>query len=103
VAWCKQMRLGRADLRRELLERSNVIQNPEAAPVSGHREVVEPLLNGQPVDWRVRKPGLQRLPILPVVKGNVEPTLRAQIEESLTDGIFTHAVSIVQHVVRNPG
>src|SRR5437879_194942 len=94
------MGLGRANLRRELLERSNVVQNPEAAAVRGHGEVVESLLNGEPVDWCVREPGLQRLPVLAVVKGNVEPTLGAQIEKPLADRIFADAVGIAQHVVR---
>ena len=77
IARRKQMCLGRADLRRKLLERGNVVQNPEAAPVSGHRQIVEPLLNGQPVDRRVRQAGLERLPVLPVVEGNIQPALRA--------------------------
>ncbi len=71
VARGKQMCFGRADLWRELLERSDVVENPEAAAVGGHDEVVEPLLNGEPVDWRVRQTGLQRLPVFAVVKGNV--------------------------------
>jgi len=69
----KQMCLGRADLRRKLLERGNVVQNPEAAPVSGHRQIVEPLLNGQPVDRRVRQAGLSGCQFFPSSKETYNP------------------------------
>ena len=62
------MRIGGQDFRRQLLERRDVVQDPESAPVGRQREVVEALLHGDPIDGSVRQTALQRLPVLSIVE-----------------------------------
>src|SRR5882757_8724017 len=85
----------------QLLQGSDVVEDPEASPIRGERQIMEALLNGDPVDRRMWQLRLQRLPILSIVKRDVKRVLGAEIEQSFAHGIFTDAVRVAQHAVRN--
>src|SRR5215472_17298157 len=95
------MRVRRQNLWRHLLERRDVVQNPKAATVGCKRQVMKPLLYGDPIDRSVRKSTLQRLPVLAIVKRNVQTILCSQVELRLARRVFANAMDVTQHAVRN--
>src|SRR5580704_3552239 len=97
----EQMRIRRQHFRGQLLQRSNVIQNPESPPVSSQRQIVKAFLHRNPIDRRMRQARLKGLPILSVVERNVERVFRAQVQQTFAHGIFSNAMRITQHAMWN--
>src|SRR6266436_4622257 len=97
----EQVRTRRQHFRGQLLEWSNVVQNPESPAVSSQGQIVKALLHRDPIDRRVRQAALKRLPILSIVERNVERIFRTQIQQSFAHGIFPDAMRITQHTARN--
>ena len=89
-------------LRCELLERGQVVENPEAAPVGGDDQVVKAFLHLNAVHRRVRQIHLQRLPVLPIVERHVHRILSPEVQEAAANRIFLDAVCPAQHAVWNP-
>src|SRR5260370_30484683 len=98
--WTEQKRLGIERLWRDLAQRRNVVQDPEAAPVGRDREIAEVLLHGQPVDRRVRQVVLKREPLDPVVERHVKRVLGAKVEQPLPHRILPDAVRVVHWAAR---
>src|SRR5258706_10520340 len=65
---CEKMRVRGEHFLSQLLQGSDVVEDPEASPIRGERQIMEALLNGDPVDRRMWQLRLQRLPILSIVK-----------------------------------
>src|SRR5688572_5338274 len=84
-----------------LLNWRQVIKNPKPATISTDHEIVEVLLNHQPIDRRARQIRLQGRPVLTIVERNVEPILSANIEQTRSRRVLAHAVGITQHTGRN--
>ena len=84
-----------------LLDRRDVIHDPEAATVRRDNQIVEVLLHGDPVNRRMRQIVLHRLPIFAVIVRQVNSVFSADVKQTLTHGIFAHAMRITQHRVRN--
>ena len=101
IAWREQMRVGCQNLRRHLLERSNVIQNPKATPVCCQGQVVKALLHRNPIHGSMRQPALQRLPGFAIVERNVQAILCSQVKLPFAHGILANAMRVAQHAVRN--
>ena len=93
-------RTGR-QLWRQLPERCDVVQHPEAAAVRGDDEIVEVFLDGEPMHRRVRQSGLEREPVLPLVCREVHTVLGAEIEHALLDWIFADAVRVAVNALLN--
>ena len=72
-----------------LLQRRQVIEDPEAPARSRHDEVVVPLLNHQVVDWRVRQVELQGLPQPATVERDVHAGLGPRVKQTGTHRILT--------------
>ena len=58
------------------------------------------LLNGEPVQRRVRQPGLQRRPMLAVVEREVQAVFHAEIEEPFSNRILADAVRVTVNALR---
>ena len=97
----KQVRVGAEHLRRELLQRREVVHDPEASPVGRDDEIVEVLLHRDPVHRRARHVGLQRLPAVAIVERHVDRVLGAEVEQAAAHGVFPDAVRVTQHALRN--
>jgi len=95
------MRVRAEHFGRQLLQRGNVIQDPEPASVGCNRQIVEILLRRDPVHRRVRQIVLQRLPAPTVVKRHIQRVFRTEIKQPLANGSSRHAVGITQHARRN--
>ena len=86
----------------ELLQRGDVVQDPEAPPVGGNHQIVEVLLDRDVVDRRMRQVALERLPQLAIIERDVERVLGAQVEEPAPNRIFLDPVGIAERRLRNP-
>ena len=69
-------------------QRRQVVEDPERAPLRGDDEVA--VLDRKVRDRRDRQVALERLPARAVVEGDVEPGLRAGVEQTSTDRILPH-------------
>ena len=83
-------------LRRELLQRREVVEDEEAASVGRDDEVVEMLLDDQAVHRRVRHAELHRLPVIAVVERHVQRVLGAEVQQAAPDRIFADDVRVAQ-------
>src|SRR5258706_4503271 len=97
------MRGRRADSVRELLERAEVIEEVEAAPVRRDDEVVEALLQGEPRDRRVRELRLEGFPLPAVVERDVERVLGPREEEALPERVLLQNVRVAHRALRDAG
>ena len=79
----EEVHVGIDDLLGELLEGRDVIQDPETTSIGPDHQVVEMLLDHQPMHGRVGEVGLKRLPVRPVIEGDVDPVLRSGVQEPL--------------------
>src|SRR6266508_615755 len=93
----------RGDCRRQVLERTQVIQNPEATSIRRNHEIVERILDHESVYWRVGQIHLQRLPAIAVVDRHAQRVLRSEIKTPAPNRILANNVSIAQWTLRNPG
>ena len=102
-AGLEQVGVGSQDVVAQLLQRRDVIQDPKAAAVRTDNEIVEVLLNREPVHRCVRQVVLQRQPVAPVVERDIESVLCAGIEHPLPRGIFPNNVHVGKHASRDVG
>ena len=101
IARSEQVRRRRHDLRTQLLQRRDVVQDPEAAPVGPHHQVVEVFLHLDPVHRRHRHVVHERLPVVPVVERDVEDVLGAEIEEPGPHRILVDVARVAERTVRD--
>lgn len=101
IAGREQYGDGIGGLGRHLFQRREVVEDPEASPIGGHRHVVKVLLHGDPVDRRVRQVGLHRLPVLAAVEREVEAVLGAGEEQSAAHRVLADAMSVAEHAMGN--
>ncbi len=90
-------------LRGHLLERGDVVHDPEAAPVGRDHQVVEPLLHHDAGDRGVGQVGLKREPPVAGVERDVDGVLGAQVEQPGTHRIFGNRPGVAQPALRDPG
>ena len=103
IPWREQMDVGLENLGSELLERGDIIQNPESAPVGPYDQVVEMPLNDEIMDWCMGKIVLQWHPGFTVVHGDIHGILRPEKEQPLPHRIFPHAMGITEYAFGNAG
>src|SRR5690242_6207356 len=80
----------------ELLERGEIVKNPEAAPIGSDYEIFEMVLHGNPVNRCVRQIVLQRLPVVAVIKGNVERVLGARVQQTASSWILLNGIGVAE-------
>jgi len=99
VARREQERVRLADALIELLQRRQIVQNPEAASVGGDHEIIEVLLNHHAVDGRMGQVLLQRLPVIAFVKGDIQRVLGAEIQQAAPNGILANDVRVTERTL----
>jgi hypothetical protein len=99
----KEMDTGFENFWRKLLERCDIIHNPETASIGSYNQVVKMILDNHPVNWRMRKIGLKRNPTSTVVKGYVNRIFCPQIKQAFLHRVFTDAMSIAEHTLGDIG
>src|SRR5258708_34068096 len=82
--------LGGSDLRVDLAQRRNVIQNPKGAGVRGDPQIV--VMHGEVADRSSGHIELQRLPGIAIIEGDVGAQFRAGVEQALAYRIFADAI-----------
>ena len=70
----------------ELLERGDVVHDPEAPAVGRDHQIVEMLLHHDPGHRGMRKIALQRQPVLAGVERDVDGVLGAEVEQPRRTG-----------------
>ena len=87
------------DGRRHLPQHGTVIENPDAATIAAHNQIVS--MERNVAIRRVRQIQLQRLPVVTVIKRDVHPTFGASIQQPGTLGIGTnHAGGTATRLIR---
>jgi len=86
--WSKKVDIGFKNFGSKLLERCNIIQNPETPAIGGNDQVVKMFLDGKPVDWGMREVILQRKPIFTIIERHIQSILCTQVEQTLPHWIF---------------
>ena len=80
----EQMRVLRCNRRSPFTKRRNIVENPESAPVRRDHQVVA--MNHEVADRTDRQIILQRLPVIAIVKRNVNAQFRSSEKQSLAPG-----------------
>ena len=94
IVWSIEMqRGGLRNFASELPQRRDVVENVERSSVRGDHEIV--IFHGDVRDLRVGKIERQRLPVVAIIKRNVDAMLGARIQKSRAFGIFAHSVNVV--------
>ena len=75
----EQMDFGIQRFLRHLLQRRDVIHDPEAPAIRSHYQIAEMFLDRQPVDWSMGKIGLQRHPFFSIIKRDVKRVFRPEV------------------------
>ena len=78
----EEVRVRRLHLRRDLLQRRDVVHDPEAAAVGRDHQVVEVLLHDDAGHRRVRQIVLQRQPALSIVERHEDGVLEAEVQQA---------------------
>ncbi len=89
------------DFVRKLLQRRDIIHYPESAAVGADHQVVEMLLDDHVMDRRMRKVVLNRKPVLPIIKRDINGILRSHEKQSLPHRVFMDPVAIAEHTLRD--
>ena len=84
----EKVRRRRRDIVRQLVERRQVVQDPEGTALGGQDQIL--LVDHQVGDRRHREVELQRLPVPPVVERDEHPVFGAGVEESLPVRVLAH-------------
>src|SRR5229473_5394 len=79
-----------SDLRVDLAQRRNVIQNPKGAAVRGDRQIV--VMHDEVADRSSGHIELQRLPGIAVIERDVHAHFRASVEQAFAYRIFADAI-----------
>src|SRR5258706_13777693 len=80
------------DLRANLAQRRNVVENPERPAMCSDDEIVS--VNGEIAHRGMWQIELQRLPVVTIIKGNEYRALRTCKEQPLAFGIFAIRLSL---------
>ena len=102
VAGLEEVNVGRGHGVGHLLERRDVVHDPEAAPVRSDDQVIEMLLHDEAVHGRRREVVPEQLPCVAVVERDVDAVLGPQEDESVTDGVLVDASSERQWMILDP-
>src|SRR5260370_29643834 len=78
-------------VRAQLAQRSNVVQNPKRAPVRADDQIIA--MNGEVAHGGVGQVELQRLPVIAVIEGNKYRALRTRKKQPFALGILAHRVA----------
>src|SRR2546423_4275101 len=97
----KQVSIRVCYLSGHLLYRRKVVQDPEAPTISRDNEVVEVLLNRDPVNRRMWQIVLQSFPVRAVVVRDINAIFRPDVKQTLPHRVLAHAMRITQHRMRN--
>ena len=100
VSGSEEMSVGSQHLVGELLERRDVVHDPEAATVGGDDQIVEVLLHHHVVDRGVGQVVLKGQPVPAVVERNVDGVLGAQVEQPLPHRVFVDPVHVAEDADR---
>src|SRR5579875_3827465 len=91
---CSRRKKYRACLRRAIsTQGSDIVENVNAAPVSGDHQIVEALLNRQPVNRSRRQIIPQAGPVPSIIPGNIDAVVGSKVEHALAHGILDNAMS----------
>jgi hypothetical protein len=99
----KQVGVGFLDLFRVLLKRCDVVEDPKAAAIGTQNQVVEVLLDGDPVHGYVRQIVLEGLPLATIVERYIDGVFRAGVEQALAYRILANTVSIAMSTLGYSG
>ncbi len=86
----KQPGIRRGNVRVHLPQRRHIIEHPKRSTERRDHQIV--LMHHQVAHRRHRQTQLQRLPVVPVIKRNVNPFFSARIQQPFSNRIFPHAI-----------